>query len=557
MKEKIKFIIPIILIIIVMTIFINQKHGFHEDEMFSYGSSNYKYDNVYRKYGKREEVNELLAQKVFNANIFQSIKNLKHYFVDNTEEKDKILNEIVEKQTPIWKTKEEAKEYLSIQKEDILNYKMVYYNQARDVHPPLFYFLVHTVSILFYNNFSKYIIFIINLIFVIATCYIIKKIMKILNKEHLSIPSILLYGLSMGAISTVMFQRMYAVLSFFTLYIILINLQIIKNNYEIDKKTWIKLGVITILGFLTQYYFCIIAAIAAFIIFINIIKKKDSKQVKRYILNYIKIALIGVIIFPASIYHIFFSYRGVGSFNGEINYIEKLIQYIKLIGYSYSIPLILGVIIILALTITEIYHLIKSKNKHLTEISILLSTQIIFILIISKIAPNFSFRDNLRYIMCILPITAITILLLFDNIIKSKKHSEFILTIIVIVISIYGLITSKPMFLYNEYENNLKIAEENKDNYFIYIGSSIFNHIQSMPEFEIYKSSMILDETELNVLENDENVQNSNELLVSIKKYLGNENILKEVLEKTGFKNYEILLDDNGETECVIYKIRR
>lgn len=557
MKEKIKFIIPIILIIIAMTVFINQKYGFHEDEIFSYGSSNYKYDNVYRKYGKREEVNELLAQKVFNGNIFKSIKNLKYYFIDNTEEKDKILNEIEEKQTPIWKTKEEAKEYLSIQKEDILNYKMVYYNQARDVHPPLFYFLVHTVSILFYNNFSKYIIFIINLIFVIATCYIIKKIMQILNKKHLSIPSILLYGLSMGAISTVMFQRMYAVLSFFTLYIILINLQIIKNNYEIDKRTWIKLGTVTILGFLTQYYFCIIAAITAFIIFINIIKKKDSKQVKKYILNYIKIALIGIIIFPASIYHIFFSYRGVSSFNGEINYIEKLMQYIKLIGYSYSIPLILGVIIILALTIAEIYHLIKSKNKHITEISILLSTQIIFILIISKIAPNFSFRDNLRYIMCILPITAITILFLCDNIIKNKKYSEIILTILVIVISIYGLTTSRPMFLYNEYENNLKIAEENKDKYFIYIGSSTFNHIQSMPEFEIYKSSMILEETELNVLENDENIKNSNELIVSIKKYLGNENIIKEVLEKTGFTNYETLLDDNGETECAIYKIRR
>lgn len=557
MKEKIKFLIAILLIVITMLVFINKKEGFHEDEMFSYGSSNYNYDNVYRQYGKRDEVNQFLVNNVFSSNIFETIKNLKYYFIDNTKEKDKLIEELAQNQQPIWRTSEEAKEYLSIQKQDILNYSMVYYNQSRDVHPPLFYFLVHTVSIIFYNNFSKYIIFIINISFLIASCYIIQKIMETLNKKLLAIPAILLYGLSMGAISTVIFQRMYMMLTFFTLAFLLINLKIIKNDYIIDKKTWIKLGLVTILGFLTQYYFCIIATIIAIIIFINIIKKKDKKQIKSYILNYIKIAIIGLIIFPMSIQHIFFSYRGVGSFNEKINYIEKLIQYMKLIGYSFSIPLILGIILMGIVSVIVIYKLYKRQNKHISEILILTLPTIVFILIIAKIAPNLGYKDILRYIMCILPIITIVFLLMIDEIVKNKKFYEIILITLAIIISINGIITSKPMFLYTGYNNYLQIAKENKEKCFVFIGNTTFNQIQSMPEFEIYNQSLILNETQINMLENDEKISNSNEFILSIKKYLGNEQILKEILEKTNFTNYEVLLDDEGETECVIYKIRR
>ena len=51
MKNKnifnILFIITLIILSLIMIYFINQKEGFHEDEIFSYGSSNYKYDNLF------------------------------------------------------------------------------------------------------------------------------------------------------------------------------------------------------------------------------------------------------------------------------------------------------------------------------------------------------------------------------------------------------------------------------------------------------------------------------------------------------------------------------
>ena len=44
---KIILIITIIITIIPLIYFIDKKEGFHEDKMFSYGSSNYESDNVF------------------------------------------------------------------------------------------------------------------------------------------------------------------------------------------------------------------------------------------------------------------------------------------------------------------------------------------------------------------------------------------------------------------------------------------------------------------------------------------------------------------------------
>lgn len=155
MKTNSKFFIVLTIIILIMVGYITKKEGFHEDEMFSYGSSNYKYDNVYRQYGKEDEVNTFLETKVISKNLFETIKNFKYYYINAPEEKDKIIDEIESKQKPVWRTSKEANEYISIQKEDILNYPMVYYNQARDVHPPLFYFWYTQYQYSFTEHFQN------------------------------------------------------------------------------------------------------------------------------------------------------------------------------------------------------------------------------------------------------------------------------------------------------------------------------------------------------------------------------------------------------------------
>ncbi|MCI8545894.1 MAG: hypothetical protein HFJ44_01520 [Clostridia bacterium] len=558
LKKDYIYIALISVITIVMIFFITQKEGYHEDEMFSYGSSSYVYDNVYRSYGKMDATNSLVFNKILRGNVVDVIKNIKYYCLDHKDERIAYCKDFNKNKRPIWRTSEEAKDYMTVTGKEILNYPLVYYNQARDVHPPLFYFAVNTVSTFFLGNFSKAIIGIINVSFMIATLFVIKKILESLDKKHLIIPVLIFYGFSIGAISTVVFQRMYAMLTFFILEYILININISKNNFDIDKKTWIKLGAITILGFLTQYYFCIVAVIVAIYMFIRIYLKKDKKKTMKYILNYVKIAIIGVLIYPPAINHIFFSYRGIGKANMQKSFIEKIVEYFSKVGYSYSVPMVVLLTIVVVFLAIYIIKKVKNKEKIINNENIMpFVLAVIFDLymaVVIQVSPEY---NTLRYIMAVLPILAIVMFILIDACFENKKISTSILIVLASVVSIYGLIVSEPDCLFKGYNRYLKIAEENKHTKFVYIGSTLFNHIQSMPEFAIYDESLIIDSREIKYVIEDEELKKTEEFILSIKKYKGDKEILKEIIDNTEFKNYELLLDDEGEPGCIIYKMKR
>lgn len=556
LKVNYKYIIVIFVISAVMTFFMTKKEGFHEDEMFSYGSSNYAYDNVYRPYGKEDETNIFVKEKIMNGNIIQ---NLKYYLIDHRDVKDETLASIKSEFVPTWRSSDEANDYLTIQPKDALNYGMVYYNQSRDIHPPLFYFLVHTVSIFYVGHFSKYIIFSINLIFMILSLWTIKNIFEKLDKKHLIVPALILYGFSMGAISTVIFQRMYSMLNFFVLMFISANIDIIKKDFDIDKKLWNKLTWIVLLGFWTQYYFCIVAGVVAVLVLIGVIRKQGKQGAITYILKYLKMAVIGVLLYPLSINHIFFSYRGVGKAEMARRFGEKLVEYLNMIGYSFSAPVlaiaICFILLVMAVAVKSVID--KKVDKNALGAGAIIFSVICYVCVIVKVSPELQDANIIRYIMCVLPLIIISILLLIDTVIKNKNVLKYSLVGISLIISVYGLMFSEPAFLYKGYAKYLEIAEENKEDKFVYVGDTVFNHIQSMPEFATYSESLILNENQLDVLENDSKLSEENEFILSIKKYKGADEILAKVIEKTGFLNYEVLLDDDGDVGCKIYKVMR
>lgn len=530
----------IIVIFCVMYYFMSQKEGFHEDEMFSYGSSNYRYDNVFQPYGDKDYINSIIDEEIFNnENIINNII----YYLKNPNIFMKKLEEKQSNEKPIWKTKQEAIEYVTIQPNDILSLFSIYYNQSRDAHPPLFYFIVHIVSIFFLDNFSKYIIFIINISLFIGSIIIIRKIFKLLNREILAFPTTILYGLSIGAVSTVIFQRMYMLLTFFIIYYTYINLYIIKNDFNIDKRTKMKLIITVILGFLSQYYFCIYALFMFVIMQIIMLVRNKKKNCKILLLSYIKSACIGVLLFPASIYHIFFSYRGISNISNQYD----ISDFFNILCEAYSCNIILGFLIVSIIIIVSA-NMLKIKKDYFLPILLFSITG--YIIVVSKISPYL----DLRYIMGILPVVAIVVILTIDYICNSKWK---IISFILLVIAITNLTNNSPEYLYRGYNENIKIAKENNNLKFIYIEDNGFNHIQSMPEFMIYDESMILNvsKNELKYLENNKKLENEKEFIVSIKRYLDVEKVLNEILEITHRDKYTLLLDGNNETGNVIYKI--
>lgn len=539
------FLLTVFFLCILMFYFINQKQGFHEDEIFSYGSSNYRYDNVYRPYGYAEASQDVFYNQVWNSK--NKITNIKNYFFHYDTLK---TDETLSKEIPIFRQKEDALTYLTIGKGDVLNYFSVYYNQARDVHPPLFYFLVHFVSTIFYGQFSKYIIFTINLVFFVGTLWIIKKIMEKLNIEKMAIPTMILYGASMGCISTVMFQRMYMMLTFFSVLYLYLTIKFVQEDFKIEKKyPWI----FTILfGFLTQYYFCIYIVFVFLLVSAYLLTKKEYQKLGRYFLVHVIAAVIGILFYPASIYHIFFSYRGLGDGREVAKpIIQSCIYYFSQIYKLFSMKHLLFLILVL-------YFILILKNKAKIDrekifyCSLIFLPSVMYLFTIAKIAPFLGEDYTSRYIMLLFPIIAVGVAYLFSF--ATKKQGIFFT--ISLLLSVNGLYYNEPVYLYKDYQKAMDIATTYKDDYFVYVYDNSFTHLSSLPEFATYKASLIINENnyDFSLLENDELI-NSNEFILCIKNWLNVEDILNKVLEGSHYTKYEKLLELKSDVESTYYKI--
>ncbi|HIS90664.1 MAG TPA: glycosyltransferase family 39 protein [Candidatus Faecisoma merdavium] len=554
LKENKFIILTIVILCGLMFYFINQKQGFHEDEIFSYGSSNYKYDNVYRWFGYAEANQDILYKQVLTGSLSNRINNLIKYKT-NIEYFNK--DEILSKEIPTWKYKEDALEYLAIQKGDVFNYFSVYQNQARDVHPPFFYYLVHLTSTLFYNNFTKYIIFSLNLIFFIGVLLIIKKIVEALNHKELVIPSMILYGASIGCISTVMFQRMYMMVTFFSILYLYFIIKFIKDDFKVKDKFWFILTII--LGFLTQYYFCIYIVLIFIILSIYLLLNKKYKKWFDFLKLHVISALIGIVIYPFCIEDIFFSYRGIGSSEAKTKIFLESLQYygnqlIDLFGLQNIIYLlIIGLII-------AVIHKINKKEilKNKLNIIVIFLPIILFIMTISKIAPFLGENYTSRYMMLLFPVISIAILYILTFLFDNKKTIFIVGLSISLLLSINGLYNNTPVYLYKDYEKAMELAKDNSDKYFVYVFDNYFTHLSSLPEFNTYKASLILNKNihDFEILNNKE-LNESNEFILCIKNWLNKDEILNLVLEKSGYKNYEVLLELNSDVESTYYKITK
>jgi len=177
-KNTLFFIITLILITVTMFVAVSQKEGFHEDEIYSFGSSNNKYGDIFYASGDRDATNRTVDKLIIGDDFKSTFENY-IYYKKNPELFKEVENKEIESETPVWKTPSDAKDYLTVTEDEIFNYISPYYNQTRDVHPPLFYFLVHLVSSFALGSFSKYIIFSINLVFMLLTCLILRKIIKL------------------------------------------------------------------------------------------------------------------------------------------------------------------------------------------------------------------------------------------------------------------------------------------------------------------------------------------------------------------------------------------
>lgn len=212
---SILFIIILILQIIAIVYSVSKREYFHIDELYSYGLM--QYDRAF---------------------IFEN---------------DDFYNN--------WHTSEYFKDYLRITEEDKWDFSAVYKNQIEDVHPPVYYLLLRIANMFNIGNFSIWpgtILNIIIFIFSSIMIYLISK--KIFKSDYMALAVCFFSGFSLASIETVMYNRMYQLLILNVLILIYWHIKKIEVS-QLDLKDLISLCIMVILGFLTHYYYAIIAVI--------------------------------------------------------------------------------------------------------------------------------------------------------------------------------------------------------------------------------------------------------------------------------------------------------
>lgn len=345
-----------------------------------------------------------------------------------------------------------------------------------------------------------------------------------------------------------MFQRMYMMLTFFTTAFLYFNLFIVKSEYKVNKKTQILLAITAILGFLTQYFFAVYAALVAIVMIVLFIKNKETKELFKYIRTLVISAVIGIVLFPFSIDHMLNSDRKIGGFQST-NYADRVLTYFNMIlryfGSKWEIMLALFAIALLAI-------LIKRKTERGITAVIIFPT-IIYIMLVAKLAEFL----ELRYVMNILPIVAIMIMMAIGSIFENKKYNIMLATVALILLVGYGFLTEKPLYLYKDYNKYIDISKKYSDDDLVYVGYTFFNHIQSLPEFTNYKKTFMIYNDQTNRLKDDEELSDKNEFILSVHRNMEPEKVVSEVLEYTGFSNYELIYEGDQEINQVIYRIYR
>lgn len=238
-----------------------------------------------------------------------------------------------------WMERDELRNDFVVLSGERFRYDVVRQMQSWDVHPPVYYYIFHTASSLFPDLFSKwtgiginliaYVISYILLAYGVYTAVTWKEQGKACDRRGkiMAFLTCLAWGFSAAVISGVMFIRMYQWLTLFILLCMDLHLRVIKKQDFKIRSFFLPLGITVFLGFLTQYYYIIFHFFMGVGFCFLLLKKKRIRELFLYVVSCATGLGLAICYYPASLSHIFRGYRGteaVSEFSNASNTWDRL-----------------------------------------------------------------------------------------------------------------------------------------------------------------------------------------------------------------------------------------
>ena len=370
----------------------------------------------------------------------------------------------------VWHDKEYYEDYLSVQKEEIGNYKPVYENQKNDVHPPLYYLILRIAMEINCGHFSKWIGIAVNvLIYALVTIFMYVILNKLLKEEKNAKKkaTVLAFisSITLASISNVVYIRMYALLTLEILITLLLHIKLSEKKKE-NLPLLVAVGITVIAGALTHYYYFLIIFILYLIFMAKYIKEKRIKEGIYYTITIFMSLGISVIIFPYMLQHMFFGYRGKGvidnfkNTNELVSYFKEHLKNLNYYGFNGTLFFIILFIIVMLIYKKGKLQLDK-EQKDIIKIILIPS---IFFFIISAIGSPWRV---LRYIVPVCSLIFVIVIYFLYKLLVSITNEKITNIIMITLFCIMAITPSvfnlEPELLYQDRKEFVKEITEKSD----------------------------------------------------------------------------------------------
>lgn len=525
--------------------FISLKKGYHMDELLSFELANAEFTPWIVTTQPEGRLEKFVKNEIYGDTFGETCSNIMENVKDVLENrgKSKMLSykaDIYEE--PVWITAQQFQDYITTDSRDNFNYLSVYFNVKDDNHPPLHFMALHTISSIWKGQISPWMGCSINLVMILGICILLRKISReFFNKtEEFACAVCVIYAWSMAGLATLLLIRMYAMLTFFCMAELYLHLRKRKTG---QWKTGNKLLIlVTVCGFLTQYYFVIFMLFLAGVT-VTYLWKTEKKQALYYGRTMGISALFGLCIFPFSVADVLYSERGVESVQNLGNGLSGMGERLFYFGRILKEEVLGGtagffVIVLFALA-AFVYWLVRrigggselakiekkkrEKERGLGEdlrweYRMICIPCIGYFLVVAKIAPYYADR----YLMPIFPLMALLIGVLLQGCLDFlKRHLEAfghrgVLMALTVLVVAPNLFTVKPPYLYQGYG----LQEEQSENYSDRVCLCVYDGVgyyENLPEFTHYKKTLMVTQEELFSRSRDAVLEEETEVVVLVK----------------------------------------
>ena len=340
------------------------------------------------------------------------------------------------------------------------NFSNVWLRQSNDVHPPIYYVLLHIICTLFPGNFSIQYAAIINILFQLLTLAVLRAFLRtLISKEEIVNTISITYIICPGVLSITTFLRMYVCVMF---WILLFTYVVFNNINKYTLKDYTRIGIITICGAMTHYYFIIYAFFLSLAICIWNIMVKNFKEVGMYVTTMVGAGGISILIFPSILAHMFQSGRGIQSIDNlkNSNLLEQIKTYFILMNqnlFGDMLILIMGIILIALIIKKRTITLCKICQKETKYICTFFALFGYFIFIAKSVPLN-----EMRYLSPIFAVTyAISLAVLYrclNFLFSRKKYANFIYLFVIFCMLFKGWFHYDFEYLYQDTKEQIEYA---------------------------------------------------------------------------------------------------